>query len=79
MATAGELVNVVADAAGRTTKDVVLDLTRVTFLDSAGIHAIVRVADAHPGRVAVLPSAPVQRVLDLTGLGDATWVRAAAT
>ena len=51
-----------------------LDLTRVTFFDSAAIHALVRLAERYSGRFRVLPSPQVLRVLDISGLGDQPWL-----
>jgi anti-sigma B factor antagonist len=51
----------------------VVDLSDVTFMDSSGIHALL-VARGHAenaGRTLVVrPSAPVRRVLSVTGLLD---------
>jgi stage II sporulation protein AA (anti-sigma F factor antagonist) len=58
------------NAGGRLT----LDLRGVTFFDSAAIHALLRIADKHPGRLTVVPSHQVRRVLELAGLGDQPWV-----
>jgi anti-anti-sigma factor len=51
-----------------------LDLTAVTFFDSAAIHALVRLADRYPGELAVLPSPPVRRVLQISGLDAQPWL-----
>ena len=53
----------------------VLDLRAVTFFDSAAIHALVRLAEHYPGRLEVLPSGRVRRVLDISGLGGQPWLR----
>jgi anti-anti-sigma factor len=52
-----------------------LDLRAVTFFDSAAIHALVRLAEHYPGRLEVLPSDRVRRVLDISGLGEQPWLR----
>ncbi|TDC40476.1 STAS domain-containing protein [Micromonospora sp. KC213] len=54
---------------------VTLDLRRVTFFDSAAIHAVVRLADRLPERLAVLPSRQVTRVLEISGLAGQPWLR----
>jgi anti-anti-sigma factor len=54
---------------------VTLDLTAVTFFDSAAIHAVVQLADRFPGALQVLPSRQVRRVLEISGLGDQEWLR----
>lgn len=56
------------------TGEVTLDLRGVTFFDSAAIHALVRLAERFPGALAVLPSAQVRRVLDISGLGGQPWL-----
>ncbi|MGB2571307.1 STAS domain-containing protein [Micromonospora citrea] len=53
---------------------VTLDLRGVTFFDSAAIHAVVRLADRLPGRLTVLPSRQVVRVLEISGLAEQGWL-----
>jgi anti-anti-sigma factor len=52
-----------------------VDLTGVTFFDSAAIHALVRLSDRYPGAFEVQPSPQVRRVLDISGLGDQPWLK----
>ena len=52
-----------------------LDLTRVTFFDSAAIHALIRLAERFAGRFEVIPSQQVTRVLEIAGLGDQQWLK----
>ena len=52
-----------------------LDLSAVTFFDSAAIHALIRLADHDPGALEVIPSPQVRRVLDISGLSDQPWLR----
>jgi anti-anti-sigma factor len=52
-----------------------LDLTDVTFFDSAAIHALIRVAERYPNALEVIPSPQVRRVLDIAGLGGQPWLR----
>lgn len=52
-----------------------LDLQGVGFFDSAGIHALVRLARRYPAGFDVIASAPVRRVLDIAGLGEQRWLR----
>jgi anti-anti-sigma factor len=52
-----------------------LDLRAVTFFDSAAIHMLVRLAERFPGRLEVVPSPQVFRVLDISGLSDQGWLR----
>ncbi|TDC73506.1 anti-sigma factor antagonist [Micromonospora sp. KC606] len=54
---------------------VTLDLRRVTFFDSAAIHAVVRLADRLPERLTVLGSRRVVRVLEISGLAEQPWLR----
>jgi stage II sporulation protein AA (anti-sigma F factor antagonist) len=54
---------------------VTLDLTRVTFFDSAAIHAVVRLTERYANRIEVRPSPTVRRVLDIAGLGEQPWLR----
>jgi anti-anti-sigma factor len=52
-----------------------LDLTAVTFFDSAAIHALIRLADRFAGALEVIPSAQVLRVLDISGLSGQPWLK----
>jgi anti-sigma B factor antagonist len=61
----------VADGADAAT----LDLTGVTFFDSAAIHALIRLAGRYPNALEVIPSAQVRRVLDIAGLGGQPWLQ----
>ena len=54
-----------------------LDLRPVSFFDSAAIHALVRIAEHYAGRLVVLPSRQVKRVLEISGLADQPWLRSA--
>ncbi|GAA0550558.1 hypothetical protein GCM10010172_35810 [Paractinoplanes ferrugineus] len=51
-----------------------LDLRRVTFFDSAAIHAVLQLADFHGPKLTVLPSAQVRRVLEISGLAGQPWL-----
>lgn len=51
-----------------------LDLSDVTFFDSAGIHSLIRLTSRYPDAMTVLPSHQVRRVLDIAGLGDEAWL-----
>ena len=72
--------------AGRTaltdgTGPLVLDLARVSFIDSTGIGALIELghdaADRDRALVIRQPSSRVMRILELTGLADAWQVEAA--
>jgi anti-anti-sigma factor len=59
----------------------VLDLNRVTFVDSAALHALFRTARRlGAGRfgIAVAPAAAITRTLTIVGLSDAVPVRPTA-
>jgi anti-sigma B factor antagonist len=62
-------------ALGGGAKALVLDLAEVSFIDSTGIGAMVELAhdadDASAFLVIRNPSARVERILELTGLGEA--------
>jgi anti-anti-sigma factor len=74
MATADDMFRTVSqDGVRRAT----LDLRAVTFFDSAAIHALIRLADRFPGALEVIPSPQVLRVLDISGLSDQPWLKAA--
>jgi anti-anti-sigma factor len=54
---------------------VILDLTRATYLDSAGIRLVFGLAErlkrrGQGLRLVVPPGAPVERVLDLANVGE---------
>ena len=61
---------VVGDGAG----SALLDLRGVTFFDSAAIHALIRLAERYPGALEVIPSSPVHRVLEISGLAGQPWL-----
>jgi len=72
--TASQLSDEVERAVWRTVGVFVLDLSGVTFLDSSGLHALLR-ARAFLGRadrplVLVCPPGPARRVLDLASVLD---------
>jgi anti-anti-sigma factor len=72
MATADQMYQAaVRDGAGT----LLLDLTAVTFFDSAAIHALIRLSERYPGALEVTPSPQVRRVLDISGLSGQAWLR----
>ncbi|MGC4870201.1 STAS domain-containing protein [Micromonospora sp. DT53] len=71
MATADTMLQTaLREPAGKIT----LDLSAVTFFDSAAIHALVRLAQQFSGRLTVRPSRQVRRVLEISGLGEQSWL-----
>ena len=71
MATAGRMFDAALEEGAAAA---FIDLTGVTFFDSAAIHALIRLADRFPRGFEVVPSRPVRRVLDIAGLGDQAWL-----
>ena len=60
-----------ADVVGRIPEQLVIDLTGVSFLDSSGLHAFVRVRKDLPEHCPVILRAPqhhVRQVFEITGL-----------
>jgi anti-sigma B factor antagonist len=52
---------------------IVLDLTGVTFFDSSALNVVIhsqRLAEEHESELAVVPSAAVSRVIELTGVAE---------
>lgn len=72
LATVAKLRDAIADACASPCSDVALDLTRLTFLDSSGIHAILELHAAvnDDGRLLTITPGPgrVQRALEVAGL-----------
>jgi anti-anti-sigma factor len=73
LAARDELTSILVTAAGRATV-VLVDLAEVRFLDSSGLHALIaghHAAIEQGGRLYVVnATGVVDRVLDLTGVGD---------
>lgn len=71
LATAPALVARFDALRGRAASCIVVDVSRVTFIDSSGLNALVSAARPVPGRLVVAaPSAHIARVLDIVRLGD---------
>jgi anti-anti-sigma factor len=66
-----------AAATSHSAASLTLDLRKVTFFDSAAIHALIKVTERFPGALTVLPSGQVRRILQITGLADQPWLREA--
>lgn len=74
LATVDILVERVGPVAAAAAADLRLEVGGLTFIDSTGLHALMRLARAVPSPhrlVLVDVTAPVRRLLDLTGLGGA--------
>jgi anti-anti-sigma factor len=57
-------------------REVILECSRLTFLDSSGIRAILRLASQTAGSVVIRnPCPPVSTVLTIAGLDERTGVR----
>jgi len=57
-------------------REVVLDCSALTFLDSSGIRAIVTFASQGPGSVVIRrPSPNVRKVLEIAGVDEAIGVK----
>jgi anti-sigma B factor antagonist len=78
LSSAGRVTAAVKEAFAHGRGSVLVDLSGVTFVDSTGLTALVRIhreAEARGTYVAVVaPSRSVRRVLDLLGLGDVLHV-----
>lgn len=63
------------EALCRARADVVLDLSEVTFLDSCGLHVLLRARSragkAHTGLRLIRLARPVRRAIEAAGLSDA--------
>jgi anti-sigma B factor antagonist len=73
LATADQLRSVGGEALiANPTADAHVDLSRVTFLDSTGIGALVHIRNLAAPRDLIIdnPSEPVRRILELTGLTE---------
>jgi anti-anti-sigma factor len=75
LATAPELASLGLALIAGGASDVIVDAQRLTFCDSSGLSALVRIANAFEagaGRLAIAgPTPMVRRVLEMSGLVDA--------
>lgn len=68
MSSANTLVDQITAIAEQRLENLILDATRVSFMDSAGLHALIegkRVIHTQGTRVFLVPSPQVRRILDL--------------
>jgi anti-anti-sigma factor len=71
-----DVFQAVVDAVLDAQRELVLDLTELTFLDSTGIRAILVVAGRVDGGIVLRgPKPPVRRVLDLVGIEGHKGIR----
>jgi anti-anti-sigma factor len=70
IATTPLLAERLAEILGRSPQRLVFDMTQVAFVDCAAIRLVVGAGQYLPGgrRSVIRPSAPVLRILDLTGM-----------
>jgi len=74
--TARELAPTLSEAVGDVTRELVVDLSKVTFIDSTLLGALARAAGqlANQGRELTLirkPGSAIDRLLEVSGLSDA--------
>lgn len=74
--TARELAPALSEAVGDVTRELIIDLRRVTFIDSTLLGALGRAAGQlrNQGRKLTLirtPGSPIDRLLDISGLNEA--------
>jgi anti-sigma B factor antagonist len=71
-----DMFGAIATASLNGQRQVILELSGLTFLDSSGIRAILRFADLVPeGIILRNPSDNVSKVLEIAGVGDLADVR----
>jgi anti-anti-sigma factor len=72
--TAPDLVDLCRSIHARGARDIVIDLTDTSFLDSSGLRALISAQQLFAAPSAAMrlshPSPPVMRLLDITGLTD---------
>jgi anti-anti-sigma factor len=68
VASVEELREQIDAAIGQSTPTVVIDLVRLTFMDSTGIALLIRVANSVDETEVRNPSTAVRRVIEVTGL-----------
>ena len=66
-ATAETLLAALAYADGQ---DFAIDLSGLTFVDSSGLRAMLRIRGEHHGARFVRPTATIARLLDVTGMAE---------
>jgi anti-sigma B factor antagonist len=67
------LLDAAFDAVASTdTARIILDLSAISFIDSTGIQLLLKLSERCHGadRLTIVPSAPIERLLEITGLRD---------
>ena len=73
MTVAGELRSAIEGASRPNLKQITIDTTGLSFMDSSGLHCLIetkRRCEQHGTRLEVIPSRPVARLLRLVGVAD---------
>ena len=74
LASSRDLASRLAEMAGEAGHHAVLDLTRITFMDSVGLGVVLKAANRFQRQgkqlVIVVPPGPVRRMLDFAGVAD---------
>ena len=50
--------------------EIVVDLSRVTFMDTQGLHAVLEAHPTYASRVRIIPSPAAARLFELAGVED---------
>lgn len=59
---------------------IVIDLTELTFMDSSGLHLLLRLNERFPRQLRVINGSPsVERILDVSGVRDRLPIISTAT
>jgi anti-anti-sigma factor len=70
IATATQLQTALAPAHHAHAKKIVLDLQRVTFIDSSGLHALIGAHEHWGDRLRIILGHATSRIIDLAGIGE---------
>jgi anti-sigma B factor antagonist len=69
LCSADQFARSLATAADSDVAAIVLDLNRVSFMDSAGLHVLLQFSGAERDRLSLTPGSPqVRRLLEVTGV-----------
>ena len=77
MAAAAQLEATLASLSGDGVSELAVDLSRLTFMDSAGLHTVLNArafCATHGSEFALVAGPPnIQRLFEITGLLDVVW------